>query len=157
MKATPSSTGAVAAHRAARPPGEVYRVVRVPPPRPIRSKVTRSDVSAPQVRVVLGVACEACGHRRRTEYVGLPADVVAMLEAAIERAGITKAELARRIGVAGADGRSSYVRKLLTGVARPSQPVAHDIIDALALTWREGEQLLAASGGERDRRGMRAA
>lgn len=146
MKAAPSSTGAVAAHRAARPPGEEVYSVTVPHPRPIGA-----PAPAP-VNVVLGAPCQACGYRRRTEFIGLPTEVAQMLAAAFERSGLTKADLTRRIGIAS----RSYVAKLLAGTARPSQPVAHDIIDALALTWREGEQLLAASGGERDRRGQKA-
>jgi hypothetical protein len=53
------------------------------------------------------------------------------------------------------NGRSTYVRNMLSGAARPSRPVARDIIAALNLSWFEGEQLLAASGSEIDRRRRR--
>jgi ribosome-binding protein aMBF1 (putative translation factor) len=121
--------------------------------RPRQKATANSLPSAPRVNVVYGAACPNCGHRRRTQFHGLPADVATMLRAALDVSGLTKAELTRRIGI----NSSSYVPKLLAGTARPSRPVARDLIAALNLPWCEGEQLLAASGSERDRRAHRDA
>jgi ribosome-binding protein aMBF1 (putative translation factor) len=104
--------------------------------------------------VVYGRPCDNCGHQRETVYVGLPDDVAALLRAAFEQSGLSKAELCRRVGLS---THGSYLNKLFDGTSRPSMPVARDLITVLEMIWVDGQRLLAASGTERDRRSRRVA
>jgi hypothetical protein len=104
--------------------------------------------------IVYGRPCENCGHRPHTRYEGLPDDVAAMLKAAFVGSGLTRAELCRRADLSPG---GSYIENLMAGTARPSKPVARDLIRALDMSSTDGQRLLAASGSERDRRSRRAA